>query len=51
MLSVLIQNVWNSDFRIMALILMMWMVPVEHSDACAEADAAVIQGVQVRSQS
>jgi hypothetical protein len=34
----------------MALILMMWMVPVKHSDACAEADTAVTQGVRVRSQ-
>jgi len=30
----------------MALILMMWMAPVKHSDACAEADTVVIRGVQ-----
>jgi hypothetical protein len=43
-------NVWNCDFRIMALILMMWVAPVKHSDACAEADTVVIRRVQVRSQ-
>jgi hypothetical protein len=40
-------NVLNCDFRIMALILMMWKGPVNHSDACVEVDIAVIRTIQV----